>query len=201
MSENMDAIVGFAALAILVLGVIGLIKPSSLGFSSRKKSTLVFFGLFLLLAVVAAMFDDSTEDAPVKSTQVSQKTTTVNIVQEKSVPVVYKEIRPMVREFASMTDLNKDSWSENNEWKHHVQGRCEISEVEKTGLFSEIKGAAFEVDCELSGEFRAVLFFDKKDQQVVSAFRKGQVIHFKGHLKNIQTPLWTSAYVKVTSFQ
>ena len=125
---------------------------------------------------------------------VSQDTASINKAVEQ---VEYKELMPFIRHFSSLTELNQDSWNEANEWKHYVKGTCTVSEVAKVTFLSEIDNAAYEVDCEMASDDRAVLFFDEKYQQQVSNLTVGQVISFEGRLKNIQTPMWTSAYIKV----
>ena len=121
-------------------------------------------------------------------------------VQEETsivIEVQYKELMPLLREFSSLTELNQDSWNEANEWKHYVKGTCTVSEVAKVTFLSEIDNAAYEVDCEMANDDRAVLFFDQEYREAVSKLKVGQVINFKGRLKNMQVPFWTSAYIKI----
>lgn len=109
-----------------------------------------------------------------------------------------RPLLPLIRSFASLTELQQEDWNEKHEWVYRVSGNGTVSEVGKAGFFSEIKEAAYEVTVELSNADRAVLFYPSEQREAVLGLSAGQRVSFKGCLKKIQNwGFWHSAYVRV----
>ena len=58
------SLIGFVAFIFLIVMIVGLIKPSILTLTSRKKVITIFGGIFVVLFITAVSFPEETPDSP-----------------------------------------------------------------------------------------------------------------------------------------
>lgn len=144
---------------------------------------------------IARMIDDFA--VPAAKEQPSQPQALLATKEEKSGPEL-PDLEPLLDNFGNLTELRQEQWNRDNEWRLIVRGTGEVSEVNRTGIFSEISDAEYEVTCELRGGDRAVLYMDRNNSEFVHNLEVGDTITFTGKLKKIQDwGFWCSGYVKV----
>ena len=200
----------------LILGIIGLFNSSWVGMKNKKQSALVYFSATILCLVigvstapiVSEQTANSKETTHDENSNVDEKTENSqsdlktkidkNLNSEYTHESVQANLMSLIDEFKPLTDIQKEKWENENGFKFTVNGQCIVSEVAKTTWMSEIPEAAFEVDCELPSEDRAILFIDKNQSDFTTSLNKGDVINFHGKVKKlIDWGLWTSAYIVV----
>lgn len=201
---------------LMILGVIGLFKPSWVGMKNRKHSALVYFSASIVCLVIGvstapivskqtanskeanssetSSIDQNNENSHLDLKTKIEKNTDTEHLNES----VQANLMELIDNFKPLTDIQKEKWENENGFKFTVSSQCIVSEVAKTTWISEIPEAAFEVDCELPSEDRAILFIDKNQAEFTTSLNKGDVINFHGKVKKlIDWGLWTSAYIVV----
>ncbi len=200
----------------LILGIIGFFNASWVGMKNKKQSALVYFSATIICLVIGVSTAPAVSNQRANETESnlnrittenkntvdndSTVSTEVNQAHEdKNVQqTIQANLMELIDQFKPLTDIQKEKWENENGFKFTVNGHCIVSEVAKTTWISEIPEAAFEVDCELPSEDRAILFIDKNQTEFATSLNKGDVINFHGKVKKlIDWGLWTSAYIIV----
>lgn len=202
--KEISAVAVLTTLIFLFTAFAGALNPKWLRQPTRGRALGIYLGLavFSLIIAVSAVPEkvdgSSPEKASLSAASEPGPSRVAASTEEQPASREHLALSSLISAFESLTDLQQEEWNLKHQWAYWVQGEGIVTEVSKTGVFSEIKDTAYEVTVELPGGDRAVLFYPPEQKEFVLRFDAGSALTFQGRLKKIQDwGFWRSGYVKV----